>query len=207
MVTRIDPVTGRKQVDPDLVPGSGKDAVVCPAQNGAKNWIPGAYDAASSTLFLPLNAACMQLEPADPGETSPLSSGVRWSVLPRPDSDGRYGRVQAFDLNARRTKWIAAQRAPMTSGVLATAGGLVFSGGLDRTFSAFDAADGKLLWSTRLGDVPSGAPISFAVGDRQYIAVVAGYGTMLSGGYLSLVPEIAVPSTPSSSIYVFELPR
>ena len=41
---------------------------------------------------------------------------------------------------------------------------------------------------------------------KQYIAVVAGYGTMLSGGYLPLVPEIAVPTTPSSSIYVFALP-
>jgi alcohol dehydrogenase (cytochrome c) len=207
IVTHIDPVTGRKTVDPALVPGPGKTAKVCPAQNGAKNWIPGSYDAASATLFLPLNAACMVMEPIDPGETSPLSSGVRWSLAPRADSDGRYGRVQAFDLVARKTKWVAAQRAPMTSGVLATAGGLVFAGGLDRVFSAYDSNDGKLLWSTRLGDVPSGAPISFAVNGRQYIAVVAGYGTMLSGGYLSLVPEIAVPTTPSSSIYVFELPQ
>jgi len=207
VVTAIDPATGHKTIDPALVPGEGKTATVCPAQNGAKNWIPGSYDAAATTLFLPLNAACMVMEPVDPGETSPLSSGVRWSVAPRPDSDGRYGRVQAFDLTTRKTKWIAAQRAPMTSGVLATAGGLVFAGGLDRMFSAFDSVDGKLLWSTRLGDVPTGAPISFAVGGRQYIAVVAGYGTMLSGGFLPLVPEIVVPTTPSSSIYVFELPQ
>jgi alcohol dehydrogenase (cytochrome c) len=207
VVTAIDPLTGRKTVDPELIPGAGKTATVCPAQNGAKNWIPGSYDAARATLYLPLNAACMEMVPVDPGEMSPLSSGIRWSLLPRPDSDGRYGRVQAIDLKTRKTRWIAAQRAPMTSGVLATAGGLVFAGGLDRVFSAFDAADGKLLWSTRLGDVPTGAPITFAVDGRQYVAIVAGYGTMLSGGYLSLVPEIAVPTTPSSSIYVFELPR
>jgi alcohol dehydrogenase (cytochrome c) len=207
VVTHIDPVTGRKTVDPALIPGPGKTATVCPAQNGAKNWIPGSYNTGTATLFLPLNAACMEMEPTDPGEISPLSSGVRWSVLPRPGSDGKYGRVQAFDLATRKTRWIAAQRAPMTSGVLATAGGLVFAGGLDRVFSAYDDADGKLLWSTRLGDVPTGAPISFAVNGRQYVAIVAGYGTMLSGGYLPLVPEIAVPTTPSSSIYVFELPR
>ncbi|MGE4338244.1 MAG: PQQ-binding-like beta-propeller repeat protein [Pigmentiphaga sp.] len=207
VVTHIDPVTGRKTTDPALVPGQGAAATVCPAQNGAKNWIPGSYNAASSTLFLPLNAACMEMQPVDAGEMSPLSSGVRWSVMPRPGSDGQYGRVQAFDLQTRKTKWIAAQRAPMTSGLLATAGGLVFSGGLDRVFMARDDEDGKILWSTRLGDVPSGAPISYSVGGRQYIAVVTGYGTMLSGGYLPLVPEIAVPGTPSSSIYVFELPQ
>jgi hypothetical protein len=54
--------------------------------------------------------------------------------------------------------------------------------------------------------VPSGAPISFAVDGRQYVAVVAGYGAMLQSAYLPLVPEIPVPATPSSSIYVFELP-
>lgn len=207
VVTTIDPKTGFKTIDPALVPGPGRTSVVCPAQNGAKNWIPGSYDATNATLFLPLNAACMEMVPVDPGEMSPLSSGVRWSLMPRPESDGRYGRVQAFDLQARKTLWTAEQRAPMTSGVLATAGGLVFAGSLDRMFSAFDSADGKLLWSTRLGDVPTGAPITFAVDGRQYVAIVAGYGTMLSGGYLSLVPEIAVPTTPSSSIYVFELPR
>jgi alcohol dehydrogenase (cytochrome c) len=207
VVTHIDPVSGKKTTDPALVPGEGKTAVVCPAQNGAKNWIPGSYNDATKTLFLPLNAACMQMEPIDPGETSPLSSGIRWSILPRPDSDGRFGRVQAFDLATHKTLWIAAQRAPMTSGVPATGGGLVFAGGLDRVFSAYDAENGKVLWSTRLGDVPTGAPISFSVNGKQYIAIIAGYGTMLSGGYLSLVPEIPVPNTPSSSIYVFELPQ
>lgn len=205
IVKRIDPVTGRKYTDPDLIPGD-KTKIVCPSSGGAKNWIPGSYDAVTTTLYLPLNVACMEMEPIEAGEISPLSSGIRWSVVPRSDSDGRYGRVQAFDLKSRKTRWIAAQRAPMTSGVLATAGGLVFAGSLDRVFSAYDDATGKLLWSSRLGDVPSAAPVSFAVNGKQYIAVVAGYGTMLSGSFLPLVPEIPVPTVPSSSIYVFELP-
>jgi alcohol dehydrogenase (cytochrome c) len=206
VVKRIDPTTGRKFTDPDLIPGD-KTKTVCPHSGGAKSWIPGSYDAAAATLYLPLNVACMEMEPIGAGEISALSSGIRWSVVPAPGNDGRVGRVQAFDLKSRKTRWIAAQRAPMTSGVLATAGGLVFAGGLDRVFSAYDEGTGKVLWSSRLGDVPSGAPISFAVGGKQYIAVVAGYGTMLSSSFLPLVPEIATPKTPSSSIYVFELPR
>lgn len=206
VVRRIDPVTGRKTTDPNLIPGT-RTKVVCPAQNGAKNWIPGSYDAASTTLYLPLNLACMEMRPSDPGETSPLSSGVTWSVMPRPDGDGNYGQLQAFDLATRKSKWVARQHAPIMTGVLGTAGGLLFAGGLDRTFSAYDAENGNLLWSTRLGDVPSAAPISFAVDGRQFIAVVAGYGTMLSGGFLPLVPDIAIPTVPSSSLYVFELPQ
>ena len=58
----------------------------------------------------------------------------------------------------RRT---ARQRAPLTTGTLATEGGLVFAGALDRNFAAYDDSIGKLLWQTRLGGVPTGAPISF----------------------------------------------
>jgi alcohol dehydrogenase (cytochrome c) len=205
VVKRIDPVTGRKFTDPDLIPGK-TSKIVCPMSQGEKNWIPGSYDASKATLYMPMTEACMEAEPTDPGETSPLSSGVRWSLLPPPGSDGRYGLIQAYDLKTRTTKAIVRQRAPILTGVLATGGGVLFAGDLDRTFSAYDAVSGKVLWSTRLGDVPSAAPISFSVGGKQYVAVVAGYGTMLSGSFLSLVPEISVPSTPSSSIYVFALP-
>lgn len=204
VIKHIDPVTGHKTANDELIPGN-ETKVICPPSQGAKNWIPGSYDPATQLVYQPVTLACLEMRPADPGERSPLSSGIQWSVMPRPDSDGRYGRIQVYDLKNRTTRWIAAQRAPMTSGVLATAGGLVFAGGLDRQFAAFDSASGERLWSTRLGDVPSGAPISFAVGGRQYIAVVTGFGSMLSGSYLSLVPEIPVPAHPSSSIYVFEL--
>jgi alcohol dehydrogenase (cytochrome c) len=205
VVQRIDPVTGRKTTDPALIPGE-TSKIVCPMSQGGKNWIPGSYDASTATLYMPLNEGCMEAEPTDPGEISPLSSGVRWSLLPRPGSDGRYGMIQAYDLKTRTTRTIVSQRAPILTGVLATAGGVLFAGDLDRMFSAYDETTGKVLWSTRLGDVPTAAPITFSVGGKQYVAVVAGYGTMLSGSFLSLVPEIAVPSTPSSSIYVFALP-
>ncbi|MDG2004479.1 MAG: PQQ-binding-like beta-propeller repeat protein [Novosphingobium sp.] len=205
VITHIDPKTGHKTADENLIPGD-ESKVICPAAQGAKNWIPGSYDAVNQLVYQPVNLSCLEMVPIDPGERSPLSSGIRWSVMPRPDSDGKYGHIQLYDLKNRTSRSLAAQRAPMTSGVLATAGGLVFAGGLDRRFSAFDTASGDLLWSARLGDVPSGAPISFAVDGKQYVAVVAGYGTMLSGSYLPLVPEIPVPAHSSSSIYVFELP-
>ena len=47
------------------------------------------------------------------------------------------------------------QRAPMSRGVLATAGGVVFAGALDRGFAAYDDATGREFWQTRLNDVPN----------------------------------------------------
>src|SRR5690606_26693199 len=81
------------------------------------------------------------------------AAAVNWGIRPRPDSDGNYGRLQAIDLATRETLWTARQRAPLTSGVLSTAGGLVFAASLDRFLRAHDARSGEVLWEARLNDV------------------------------------------------------
>ena len=110
------------------------------------------------------------------------------------------------DLETRSTVWTTRQRAPQTTGTLATAGGLVFAGALDRWFSAYDADTGEILWRARLGDVPSAAPISYGVDGRQYIALVVGYGTAQARTFPMLTPEIDLPITRSSAVWVFALP-
>ena len=61
--------------------------------------------------------------------------------------------------------------------MLATGGGLVFSGGTnDRMFRAFDAASGKLLWEFPTNSGIIGQPSSFMVDGKQYIAVQSGWG-------------------------------
>jgi alcohol dehydrogenase (cytochrome c) len=203
-VLSIDPVTGAKKIDPKTVPGSGETVTVCPHAGGAKNWIPESFNPETKMLYVPLVESCMDLTPVATGAS--LSSGVRWSVRPRFDSDGKYGRIQAINLQTRKVAWVQRQRAPQTSGVLATAGGLVFAGALDRSFSAYDAADGKILWKTRLSDVPSSAPISYAANGKQYVAVVVGAGGAQANTYPVLVPEIHNSPERNSSLWVFEVP-
>ena len=62
----------------------------------------------------------------------------------------------------------------MTTAALGTGGGIVFGGTADRRFFALDAGTGELLWETRLNGDISGAPVTFEVGGRQYVAVGAG---------------------------------
>jgi alcohol dehydrogenase (cytochrome c) len=150
--------------------------------------------------------SCMELIPAPQDERGSLSTGVRWTIRPRLDSDGRFGRIQAINLATKDTVWTERQRAPQTSGVLATAGGLVFAGALDRWFTAYDDATGKTLWRARLSDVPSAAPISYAVDGKQYVAMVVGYGTAHAITFPMLTPEIDLPVARSSTIWVFSLP-
>jgi alcohol dehydrogenase (cytochrome c) len=148
----------------------------------------------------------MDLTPVAPGERGGLSTGVRWSVRPRPDSDGKYGRVEAINLETRKVVWVHRQRAPETAGVLATAGGVVFAGSLDRIFAAYDDATGKELWRIRLNDVPNTAPISYMVDGKQYVAITVGNGGPQAMTFPNLVPEILNPPEPSAALWVFELP-
>ncbi len=206
-ITDIDPRTGAKTIDPALIPSREKAIVVCPHAGGAKSWIPASLNPSSKVLFVPLVESCMDLTPVPQDQRGSLSTGVRWTIRPTLDSDGRYGRIQAIDLETRRTLWTTRQRAPQTTGTLATAGGLVFAGALDRWFTAYDDETGESLWRARLGDVPSAAPISYSVDGRQYVALVVGYGTAQAMTFPMLTPEIDLPIIRSSAIWVFALPE
>jgi PQQ-dependent dehydrogenase (methanol/ethanol family) len=205
IVTAIDPKTGAKTIDLKLVPGDGETKMVCPHAGGAKNWIPESYNAETKMMFVPMAEACMDLIPVAPGGRGSLSTGVRWAIRPRPEGDGNYGQVAAINMQTRKIVWKARQHAPETSGVLATAGGVVFHGALDRSFKAVDDATGKTLWETRLGDVPNNAPISFTANGKQYVAIGVGNGGAWPATYQVLVPDIRNPD-PSAGIWVFELP-
>lgn len=206
-ITGVDPKTGVKRIDPKMLPG-GLDHVItiCPFGGGGRNWMPTSHDVDRGALFVVAVDACMALTPVAKGESGFLSTGVSPSISPPPGSDGRYGLLQAIDTRTGKTLWKARQRAPQTTGVLATAGGLVFAGALDRRYSAYDAATGDKLWSVGLPEVPNGTPISYSVNGKQYVAFIAGYGSPSTNTWPGLVPEITLPPVRSSAVFVFALP-
>jgi hypothetical protein len=63
------------------------------------------------------------------------------------------------------------------------------------------------LWQTRVGDVPSNAPISYTVSGRQYVAMVVGNGGAQAATFPALVPEIRNPPDRGASVWVFALPE
>lgn len=207
VITDADPVTGRKVVDRALIPGRGKTVTVCPHVAGAKSWTPASLNPENRVLYVTLVESCMDLVSVTTGGY--LSTGVWPNLRPRPNSDGKYGRLQAIDLQSRQTLWSMRQRAPLTTGALATSGGLVFAGALDRRLAAYDADSGKSLWTLRLSDVPSAAPISYLAKGQQHVAVVVGisHTAGYAGTYLQFLPEERMPIAPSSAIWVFKLPH
>src|SRR5665213_3562766 len=78
------------------------------------------------------------------------------------------------------SKWEVPSDIPRFSGVLSTAGGVVFSGQLTGEFEAFDANDGKKLWQFQTGSGIEGQPVTWQQDGVQYVAVTSGYGGVYS---------------------------
>jgi alcohol dehydrogenase (cytochrome c) len=92
-------------------------------------------------------------------------------------------------------------------GILATGGGLLFTGAMDRQFIAYDQDTGEEVWSTGLTGVPNASPITYEVDGRQYVALVTGMGNPLASGLPGFTPELPLPPVNSASLYVFALPE
>ena len=86
-----------------------------------------------------------------------------------PGSD-QLGTVRAISAETGATEWLHEQRSA-TMSLVATGGGLVFGGDVNRRFRAFDDETGDVLWEVNLGSAVTGFPITYAVDDRQYLAV------------------------------------
>jgi alcohol dehydrogenase (cytochrome c) len=207
VIASVDAKTGAKKYNPAIIPGDGETKTVCPHAGGAKNWLPGSFNPSSKVLFVPMVESCMDLIPVGPGERGGLTSGVRFTIRPRLDGDGNYGRFEAVNMETKKVVWSRRQHAPQTSGALATAGGLAFAGSYDRFITAYDDATGKTLWQTRLNDVPNSCPISYSVNGKQYIALTVGGGGAQPATWPPLLPDIQNPAGGAAEIWVFELPE
>ena len=205
-IDRIDPVTGDKHVKEGMnTPGRDKPPMyMCPHGGGGRNWSPTSYVEATQTLFVTARDICTDLTPTETGGL--LTTGVNAVYAAPPDSDGNFGVLQAIDMRTGRVLWETRHRQTPDMGVLATAGGVLFTGWMDRQFVAYDQATGKELWRTGVSGVPNASAITYAVDGKQYVAMVTGHGNPLSTGVPDVIPETQLPPVNSSTLYVFALP-
>jgi alcohol dehydrogenase (cytochrome c) len=207
LVAGIDPRTGKKSIKPAFEPKADRTDIVCPAATGARSWPTTAIDPTSGYLYVPLlDNNCMDYSwtEREPDKIAAGGMDVRLVGRPKPGSDGNFGRIEAIDLKTRQLVWSKRQRAPVASSLLASAGGLVFSGARDRHFRAYDAATGEVLWQVGLNASPSSSPATYSVKGVQYLAVVAGGGGAFDAGSRSLTPEIIDPAA-GTTLWVFKL--
>jgi alcohol dehydrogenase (cytochrome c) len=209
----LDPKTGRPDIDPDRKPATGKKADnICPSHWGGKNWPPIAFSPKTRMIYVPANENLCDFIT---GTEVEYEAGERYigassGLQLHPGAD-HVGEVQAWHVDTGQRVWTHNYPTSANWGsMLATAGGLVFSGGTnDRKLHAFDAESGKMLWEFPTNSGILAPPTSFTIDGKQFIAVQAGWGIDSRGmqSRLNTLTNGAYPEVPEGgAIWVFALP-
>jgi alcohol dehydrogenase (cytochrome c) len=146
---------------------------VCPGAAGATNWMSPTYDPQTKLFYVTAREQCDIFSTAP----QPYEAGHAYygsAYFPNDDAAPFTGALRAIDPNTGKMKWEWKHPSPTWSGVLSTAGGLVFTGDAEGNFIALEAASGKALWHFQCGASVYSSPMTFAIDGKQYVAVAAG---------------------------------
>jgi alcohol dehydrogenase (cytochrome c) len=169
------------------------DTPVFPGNQGGTNWYPPAYSPRTGLFYFSAwenYATTYRREEAlyQPGRI--FTGGAPGGVSPTPGAPtlgiGRRGPIDywtsevgngatvAMDPRTGKRAWSFFQYDITDAGMLTTASDLLFTGGREGYFYAFDAKNGQLLWKTNLGGSIVNAPITYEIDGKQYVSVIAG---------------------------------
>jgi PQQ-dependent dehydrogenase (methanol/ethanol family) len=152
-------------------------ARMLPGANGGVEWSPMAVQPDLNLAYaINLHQPMTYHVDSTPYPGGKLWLGGAFKVIP---TETQSGNITAVDYNTGKISWQVDTPEPMIGGVLATAGGLVFTGEGNGWFRAYDAKDGKILWSFQAGAGVNAPPSSYQVDGKQYIVVGAGGNTQL----------------------------
>jgi quinohemoprotein ethanol dehydrogenase len=125
--------------------------------SGGHNWWPMSYSPLTGLVYLPLH-------------------DVKGHAL-APGEFPEEGKLLAWDPISQSARWSVTETISTNSGVLATAGNLVFQGEGTGEFAAYAADSGKKLWSVRTGSAIHSVPVTFSVKGEQFILAPVGWGS------------------------------
>lgn len=152
-------------------------ARMLPGANGGVEWSPMAVDEKLGLTY----AINLHQPMTYHVESSPYPEGKLWlggafKVIP---GEQQWGNVTAVDYNTGKIRWKVKTEQPMIGGILATAGGVVFTGEGNGMFKAYDSETGAQLWRFQAGAGVNAPPSSYSIDGKQYIVVAAGGNTQL----------------------------
>jgi len=212
----IDLKTGRPIENPnarynDLM------AVVYPQTVGAHNWQPMTYDPQTGLAYIPamdggaffIADKNFAYRPKDWNlgvDFAALSETVGQMIQSGKPPPPAVGYIKAWDPVAQKEKWQVSMGGSWNSGLLSTAGGLVFGGDAYGMFNAYDAQSGKKLWSIDLKTGIIAPSMSYMVDGTQYVAVLAGWGGAAGlAAFRDPQTAIAKYQTNQGRLFVFKL--
>jgi alcohol dehydrogenase (cytochrome c) len=158
----------KKEASPTL-----EGHTVCPGALGTTNFMAPTYNPQTQLFYVTARDQCDIFSTApQPYEAGHAFYGSAY--FPSDEAEPYRGFLKAIDPATGKIKWKFEHTSPTWSGVLSTAGGLVFTGDAEGNFVALDASSGKTLWHFQMGGAVYAPPIAFAVDGKEYVAIAAG---------------------------------
>ncbi|WP_211285792.1 pyrroloquinoline quinone-dependent dehydrogenase [Marinobacter guineae] len=153
-------------------------ARMLPGANGGVEWSPMAIDPTERLSYaINLHQPMTYTVRSTPYPEGKLWLGGSFDVIPE---EQQWGNVTAVDYDTGKISWQVRTAQPMIGGVLATAGGLLFTGEGNGLFKAYDSKNGSELWRFQAGAGVNAPPSSYTVEGKQYIVVGAGGNAQLN---------------------------
>ena len=178
---------------------AGEEVEIWPSRG--TNAVPIAYDPTNSLVYASTwdIPRVQKIAAPKPQVLGADSTGVTARVPDRKPGE-IVGHFSALNPLTGEKKWdMPLTDLPSSAGMLATAGGLVFTGKLTGEFVALDASTGKALWQFQTGSSVNATAITYTLGGRQYVSVASGRGGTLANRYAAE----AVPA--GGSVWTFAL--
>ncbi len=159
---------------------------VCPSHEGGNNYWSASYSQRTKLLYIPSRPTCVEVTMTPNQLRTPTGAmlGGAVKIVARTESE----IVMADPLTGEVKNRVRAPY-PNFSAALTTAGGLVFTGLGDGTFIAYDDSTLEPLWKINVGTGFNAPPMTFAIGGRQYVAILSGL-SLFSRQRLSETPEL-----------------
>lgn len=199
LFTLLDMATGRLLHPPArFVTVGSAGSVTCPGELGGSNYSPVGYDPVLGLAYVSGIDYCGTYTRDPPSVAAGHRAGapdLGGSV--EPAQAAASGTFTAIDAGTGAVRWQRAMPAPMLGGAT-VAGDLVFAGSVSGILYGFDAATGDIRWQRDLGAGFGSAPVVYAIGGREYIAVVSGGAAIAAINQLGPV---------GGRLYVFALPH
>jgi alcohol dehydrogenase (cytochrome c) len=161
---------------PVLVPGHDPTEAgtsTCPDWYGGTNFMAPSFDKRTNMFFVTVRETCARfIRRETPSSVTVGDRTMGGQVAPLPDR--RWGALRAIDATTGDQKWEVKYEAPGWAGVVATAGGMVFSADHQGTFLAVDSKTGKLLYSYPAGGASYAPATTYMAGGKQYVVLPTG---------------------------------
>ena len=153
-------------------------ARMLPGANGGVEWSPMATDPNQGIVY----AINLHQPMTYHVEETPYPEGKLWlgGAFKVITTEEQWGNVTAVDYNTGQIKWKVKTQQPMIGGILATGGGLVFTGEGNGLFKAYNSTTGELMWQDKAEAGVNAPPASYNVNGDQYIVVAAGGNVQLN---------------------------